>query len=96
MGAFVEHLLCVFLEGSKLKGAGPDDMRKHIEAAGVNKTIMCSDLGQPCAFSPLEGSRRGVKMCLELGYSHTEVRAMVSTNAAMAFGLEEDVARMKA
>jgi hypothetical protein len=96
MGAFVEHSLCMFLEGSKFKVAGPEDMRKHIEAAGVGRTIMCSDLGQPGVFSPLEGFRRGVKMCLDLGYSDAEVHAMVSTNAAQAFGLEADVARVKA
>ena len=94
MGAYVEHSLCMFLEGSKFKVAGPEDMRKHIEAAGVSRTIMCSDLGQPGVFSPLEGFRRGVKMCLDLGYSDTEVHAMVSTNAAMAFGLEADVERV--
>ena len=95
MGAYVEHSLCMFLEGSKFKVAGPEDMRKHIEAAGVGKTIMCSDLGQPGVFSPLEGFRRGVKMCLDLGYSDAEAHAMVSTNAAEAFGLQEDVARVK-
>ena len=94
MGAYVEHSLCMFLEGSKFKVAGPDDMRKHIEAAGVEKTIMCSDLGQPGVFSPLEGFRRGVKMCLELGYSDADVHAMVSTNASRAFGLEADVEKV--
>ena len=94
MGAYVEHSLCMFLEGSKFKVAGAEDMRKHIEAAGVDKTILCSDLGQPGVFSPLEGFRRGVKMCLDLGYSDAEVHAMVSTNAARAFGLEADVERV--
>ncbi len=95
MGAYVEHSLCMFLEGSKFKVAGAEDMRKHIEAAGVDKTILCSDLGQPGVFSPLEGFRRGVKMCLDLGYSDAEVHAMVSTNAAKAFGLEADVERVR-
>ena len=96
MGAFVEHSLCMFLEGSKFKVAGPEDMRKHIEAATVGKTILCSDLGQPGVYSPLEGFRRGVKMCLDLGYTDAEAHAMVSTNAATAFGLDADVARVKA
>lgn len=96
MGAFVEHSLCMFLEGSKFKVAGPDDMRKLIDAASVEQTIMCSDLGQPGVFSPLEGFRRGVKMCLDLGFTDDEVHQMVSTNAARAFGLEAEVARVKA
>jgi len=96
MGAFVEHSLCMFLEGSKFKVCEADDLRKHIEAAGVGQTIMCSDLGQTGVFSPLEGFRRGVKLCLEFGYTDEECHAMVSTNAARAFGLEADVARVKA
>jgi Family of unknown function (DUF6282) len=96
MGAFVEHSLCMFLEGSKFKVAGPDDMRKLIEAAGVSQTIMGSDLGQPGVFSPLEGFRLGVKMCLDLGFTDDEVHQMVSTNTARAFGLEAEVARVKA
>jgi adenine deaminase len=95
MGAFVEHSLCMFLEGAKFKVSGPNDMRKHIDAAGVDKTIMCSDLGQPGVFDPLEGFRRGASMCLELGYDDADVHKMVSTNAARAFGLERDVVRVK-
>ena len=95
MGAFVEHSLCMFLDGSRLKVAGPYDMRKHIEAAGVDKTIMCPDLGQPGVFDPLEGFRRGARMCRELGYDDADVHKMVSPNAARAFGLERDVARVK-
>jgi hypothetical protein len=96
MGAFVEHSLCMFLEGSKFKVAGPDDMRKLINAAGVSQTIMGSDLGQPGVFNPLEGFRLGVKMCLELGFTDDEVHQMVSTNTARAFGLEAEVVRVKA
>jgi len=96
MGAFVEHSLCMFLEGSKFKVAGPDDMRKLIDAAGVEQTIMCSDLGQPGVFTPLEGFRLGAKMCLDLGFTDDEVHQMVSTNAARAHSLEADVARVKA
>jgi hypothetical protein len=90
-GAFVEHSLCMFLEGSKFKIAGPDDLRRHIEAAGVGQTVFCSDLGQVGTFSPLEGFRRGVKMCIDLGYSDDEIRQMVSLNAARMLGIEADV-----
>ncbi len=96
MGAYVEHSLCMFLEGSKFKVADGEMLRKHIEAAGVDKTILCSDLGQTGIFTPLEGFQLGVKLCLELGYSDDETHAMVSANAAKAFDLEADVARVKA
>jgi hypothetical protein len=92
VGAFVEHSLCMFLEGSKFKVCNGEDLRKHIDAAGAERTILASDLGQPGVFSPLEGFRRGVRLCIELGYDDEQIHRMVSTNAARAFGLEADVA----
>lgn len=91
MGAFVEHSLCMFLEGSKFKTQPEEDLRKHIDAAGVDQTILCSDLGQTGVFSPLEGFRRGIKLCMDLGYSDSDIRKMVSLNAARAIGLEADL-----
>ncbi|TBW37169.1 hypothetical protein EYW49_11915 [Siculibacillus lacustris] len=91
-GVFAEHSLCMFLEGSKFKTRSTEDLRDQIEAAGPDQTILCSDLGQVGVFSPLEGFRRGVKLCLELGYDDAQIRKMVSLNAARAFGLEADVA----
>ncbi|MBI0537940.1 hypothetical protein D9599_20475 [Roseomonas sp. KE2513] len=91
MGAFVEHSLCMFLEGSKFKTCEEEDLRKHIDAAGVGQTILCSDLGQTGVFSPIEGFRRGIKLCIKLGYCDEEIRKMVSQNAARALGIEADL-----
>ena len=88
MGAMVEHSLCMFLEGSKFKTCTAEDLRHQIDAAGVDNTILCSDLGQVGVFSPLEGFRRGVALCLELGYEDDEIHKMVSTNTARVLGLE--------
>ncbi|MEW9307902.1 DUF6282 family protein [Labrys neptuniae] len=93
MGAYVEHSLCMFLEGSKFKTRSAEDLRQQIEAAGVDRTILCSDLGQVGVFSPLEGFRRGVRLCLELGYSDEAIRRMVSTNTAHVLGLEQLVSQ---
>jgi uncharacterized protein DUF6282 len=92
MGAMVEHSLCMFLDGSKFQTSKPEDLGRYIEAAGVNATIFCSDLGQVGVFSPLEGFRRGVELCLELGYSDADIHTMVSTNTARVLGLEALVA----
>jgi hypothetical protein len=91
MGAMVEHSLCMFLEGSKFKTCSAEDLRHQIDAAGVDNTILCSDLGQVGVFSPLEGFRRGVELCLQLGYQDDEVHKMVATNAARSLGLEQQV-----
>jgi hypothetical protein len=92
MGAFVEHSLCMFLEGCKFKSREPEDLRNQIEAAGVEQTMLCSDLGQTGTFSPLDGFRRGIKLCMDLGYDDEQIRKMVSTNTARAMGIEADVA----
>ena len=91
MGAFVEHSICMFLEGSKFKVADGEDLKKHIDAAGVDQTVLASDLGQTGVFSPIEGMRRGIKLCMDLGYSDDEIRKMVSLNAARMLGIEADL-----
>jgi hypothetical protein len=91
MGAFVEHSLCMFLEGSKFKVATGEDLRRHIEAAGVDQTFFCSDLGQVGTMSPLEGFRQGIKLCIDLGYDDEQIRKMVSLNTARALGIEGDL-----
>jgi uncharacterized protein DUF6282 len=91
MGAFVEHSLCMFIEGSKFKIASGEDLRRHIDAAGVDQTILCSDLGQVGSLSPVEGFRAGIRLCIELGYDDAQIRKMVSSNASRALGIEADL-----
>lgn len=88
MGAMVEHSLCMFLDGSKFQSCNQQDLRPHIEAGGVDNTILCSDLGQVGTFAPLEGMRRGVALCMDFGYSDADIHKMVATNAARVLGLE--------
>ena len=89
MGAMVEHSLCMFLDGSKFKTCSAEDLKRQIDAAGVDHTILCSDLGQVGVFSPLEGFRRGVELCMELGYADADIHKMVSTNTARVLGFEQ-------
>jgi hypothetical protein len=91
MGAFVEHSLCMFIEGSKFKVRESDELRNFIDAAGVDQTVLASDLGQTGTLSPLEGFRRGIRLCIDLGYTDDDIRKMVSTNAARMLGIEADL-----
>ncbi len=91
MGAYVEHSLCMFIEGSKFKTQPEEDLKKHIDAAGVDRTILASDLGQTGVFTPLEGFRRGIALCMRLGYADQDIRKMTSLNAARALGIEADL-----
>ena len=91
MGAYVEHSLCMFLEGCKFKSCEADDLKKQIDAAGVDKTMLCSDLGQVGTFSPIDGLRRGIKLCMDLGYSDEDIKKMVSFNTARELAIEADL-----
>ena len=91
MGAFVEHSLCMFIEGSKFKVRESEELRNFIDAAGVDQTVLASDLGQTGALSPLEGFRRGIKLCIDLGYTDHDIRKMVSTNVARMLGIEAEL-----
>lgn len=88
MGSYVEHSLCMFVEGSKFKKRSADDLRAQIEAAGVERTILCSDLGQVGTIGPIDGMRAGIRMCIDLGYSDEDITRMVSTNAATLLGID--------
>lgn len=93
LGVLVEHSVGFFLEGSKFKVAEPTDLVAQIEAAGVDATILASDLGQAGkgSFHPIEGFRRAIKICIDHGYSDADIRKMVSTNAARVLGIEADL-----
>lgn len=91
MDVFVEHSLCMFLEGCKFKHCEPEYLKDLIDAAGVERTILCSDLGQVGVFHPVDGMRRGIRLCMDLGYSDEDIRKMVSTNAARALSIESDL-----
>lgn len=91
MGAYVEHSLAMFLRASKFLSKTPEDLQAHIEAAGVDRTILCSDLGQVGSVPPVEGIREGILMCIDLGYDDEAIGKMVSTNTAKVLGLEAEV-----
>lgn len=87
MGAVVEHSLCMFLEGNKFQTCTAEDLKSQIDAAGADNTMLCSDLGQAGNISPIEGLRRGIKMCFDLGYSQEDISKMVSKNASRVLGI---------
>lgn len=87
MGAVVEHSLAMFLGKKVIEGRTAPDLQRQIDAAGVDSTILCSDLGQVGSDNPVDGFRRGVKLCMELGYSDGDIHKMVSTNTARVLGL---------
>ena len=87
MGVYIEHSMCMFSELAKFKFFEPDELDRLIRAAGVDKTILGSDLGQIWNPRMVDGFLDVIEVCLDLGYGEADVRKMVSTNAAQLIGL---------
>lgn len=86
-GAVVEHSAAFYID-SKFRCYTPEELRQHIDAGGVDNTVLGSDLGQTGNPSPVEGMRAFIELILSLGYSDEDVRKMTTTNCARIIGLE--------
>ena len=81
LGAYLEHSICMFLE-CRVKHFEPSDLVHLVEVAGVDRTILGSDLGLTEAPRPVDGYRQIVAHLLALQFSPADIRKLVSTNAA--------------
>lgn len=90
MGAYIEHSLCMFIqmEGHAASLKPIDELDKLIEAGGVDRTILASDLGQVGNDRPVTGFRAVIAKCIELGYSDEDIRKLISTNALALLGID--------
>jgi len=91
MGAMLEHSCCMWAGFQNKSGKyTADGLDALIKAAGVDHTIIGSDLGQEGNPTPVEGLRYVVGMCLDLGYGDADIRKMLGENAARLMGLGEE------
>jgi predicted TIM-barrel fold metal-dependent hydrolase len=88
MGVYVEHSICMFVEGSKFKFYDAPKLDQIIKAGTIERTILGSDLGQVDNPRLIDGFRSVIETVLDLGYTEAQVRKMVSTNAADLLGLQ--------
>lgn len=88
LGAYIEHSICMFIENSRAKHFDGDDLARLIEVAGVDWTILGSDLGLTEAPRPVEGYRAIVAMLLERQFSTADIRKLVGANAARLLDLD--------
>jgi hypothetical protein len=86
-GAYMEHSICMFV-GGKAKKFTEDDLQHLIKVAGVDRTILSSDLGLLDNPRPVEGFRQIVRMLLDLQFSSSDIRRLVSRNAAVLLNLD--------
>ena len=87
MDAYVEHSICMFVPEAFLRYE-PEHLRELIEAAGIDHTILGSDLGQEGNCWPVKGFRNVISLCLSLGYSDDAIKKMIGNNAAKLLGLD--------
>lgn len=87
MGVYIEHSMCMFTETSSNRLYDPQTLDALIHAAGVDRTILGSDLGRIGLPKLVDGFLDAIELCLDLGYAEGDVRKMVSTNAADLVGL---------
>jgi hypothetical protein len=87
LGAYMEHSICMFADG-KSKKFDAGELAHLIDVAGVNRTILSSDLGLLDNPRPVEGFRQIVRMLLDLQFSPTDIRTLISINAAGLLDLD--------
>lgn len=87
LGVYMEHSICMFVEG-RAKKYGPDKLAHLIEVAGVDRTLLCSDLGLVGSPRPVDGYREIVKTLLDLQMPAADIRKLISENAAALLNLD--------
>src|SRR5438093_58407 len=85
-GVKMEHSICMFIEGKSLKYS-PDDLAHLIEVAGVDNTILSSDLGLQGSQRPVDGFRSITQILLDLQMPRPAIRKLISDNAARFLNL---------
>jgi hypothetical protein len=87
-GTYVEHSLCMYIEGSRFQHWNAEELKEVILAGGVEQTILGSDLGQIKNPTPVTGFRAVIKVCMDQGFSDDDIRKLVGLNAARLMDLD--------
>lgn len=87
-GAMIELTAAAFIDGPD-RHHGDGDLKSFIEAAGTDRVVLSSGLGQSRNLEPVEGLRALVRLCLAHGFSDGDMQLMLSKNAAGLLGLEQ-------
>ncbi|MBD8664720.1 amidohydrolase family protein [Rhizobium sp. CFBP 8752] len=87
LGAHMEHSIGMFVGGKSLKFT-PQDLAHLIEVAGIDRTILSSDLGLIGSPRPVTGFRAVVQTLLDLDFPAAEIRKLIGGNAASLLDLQ--------
>jgi len=86
-GAYIEHSICMFVDGKAHKFSA-NDLAHLIEIAGVDRTILSSDLGLLDNPRPVEGFRQITRILLDLQFAAADIRRLIGANAAGLLNLD--------
>ena len=86
LGVTMEHSICMFVDG-KSKKFSPADLAHLIDLAGVENTVLSSDLGLRQSMRPVDGYRAIVQMLLDLSLPVASIRQLIGGNAAALLSL---------
>ncbi len=87
MGVYLEHCACMLIEGVSRKFPF-EEILSYVESAGIEHTIIGSDLGQTFNPRPVPGFRAVIELCLDLGFTPEQIRTMTCLNSCRLMGIE--------
>lgn len=87
LGARIEHSICQYDDRTIFYQWGLDVLLGFIKAAGVENTLLGSDLGQANNPLPMDAYQKIARRLLDAGMSKTDVRKLVVDNPAHLLGI---------
>jgi hypothetical protein len=87
LGARIEHSLCQYDDRTTFHQWGLDVLLTYIHAAGVENTLLGSDLGQANNPLPVQAYERIVRGLLDAGMTDDQVRALINKNPSELLGV---------
>jgi len=87
LGARIEHSICQYDDRSGFHQWGLDTLMKFIDAAGVDHTLLGSDLGQANNPLPIDAYQKIVRGLLDAGMAAKDVHKLVADNPGELLGL---------
>lgn len=87
LGARIEHSICQYDDRASFYQWGLDVLITYIKAAGIDNTLLGSDLGQMNNPYPVDAYTRIVRGLLDAGLPKAAVRKLVNDNPADLLGI---------
>lgn len=87
LGARIEHSICQYDDRTSFYQWGLDVLIRYIDAAGIDNTLLGSDLGQANNPFPVDAYARIVRGLLDAGLPAESVKKLVNDNPAGLLGI---------